>query len=254
MPLTWPKAPAFISSPCRTMQPVSWLLATLALASPLSAQVGSPQTLAGLRFRNLGPTTMSGRVVDLAVNEANTSTFYVAAATGGVWKTTNNGVTFTPVFEREASASVGAIALSQADTNQVWVGTGERANRQSNSWGDGIYRSTDGGKTWRNVGLRDSKMIGRIAIHPANPNVVFVAAAGHLWGPNVERGLYQTTDGGQTWRRVLFVDSITGVIDVAIDPSDPNTMYAASYQRMRKAYGFHGGGPGSALWKSTDGG
>lgn len=237
------------------MKTIQCFLAILMASAPaLSAQALNSQTLSGLRARNIGPATMSGRVVDLAVVEANTSTFYVGTATGGVWKTTNNGVTFAPVFDREATVSVGAIAVSQVDTNQVWVGTGERANRQSNSWGDGVYRSTDGGKTWRNVGLRDSKEIGRIAIHPTNPNVVFVAAAGHLWGPSAERGLYRTTDGGQTWQRVLLVDSITGVIDVAIDPTDPNTMYAASYQRMRKAYGFHGGGPGSALWKSTDGG
>jgi photosystem II stability/assembly factor-like uncharacterized protein len=223
-------------------------------AAPLAAQALRPETVANLHFRNIGPATMSGRVVDLAVVEANPTTFYVATATGGVWKTTNNGVTFTPVFEREAVHSVGAIAVSQADTNQVWVGTGERANRQSNSWGDGVYRSTDGGKTWRNMGLEDSHHIGRIAIHPRDPKTVFVAAMGHLWGPNTERGLYKTTDGGQTWRRVLFVDTLTGVVDVAIDPADPSVVYAASYQRLRTAYGFHGGGPGSALWQSRDGG
>ncbi|MBI2074164.1 MAG: hypothetical protein HYT81_14210, partial [Gemmatimonadetes bacterium] len=226
----------------------------MASAPAPSAQTLNPQTFAGLRVRNIGPATMSGRVVDLAIHEANPSTFYVATATGGVWKTTNNGVTYTPVFEHEATHSVGAIAVSQVDTNQVWVGTGERANRQSNSWGDGVYKSTDGGKAWRNVALRQSHHVGRIAIHPQDPNTVFVAAMGHLWGPNEERGLYKTTDGGQTWRRVWYVDTLTGVVDVAIDPSDPNTIYAASYQRMRKAYGFHGGGPGSALWKSTDGG
>jgi hypothetical protein len=177
------------------------LLALGAAPAALSAQAVSAQTFGGLRFRNIGPATMSGRVVDLAVHEANPSTFYVATATGGVWKTTNNGVTYVPVFQREATVSVGAIAVSQTDTNQVWVGTGERANRQSNSWGDGVYKSTNGGRSWRNTGLADSKMIGRIAIHPSNPNVVFVAAAGHLWGPNAERGLYRTADGGRTWQR-----------------------------------------------------
>ena len=246
---------SFTSCYLQTMKTILCLLATLMASAPaLSAQAVSPQTLAGLRARDIGPATMSGRVVDLAVVEANPSTFYVASATGGVWKTTNNGVTYTPVFEREATHSVGAIAVSQVDTNQVWVGTGERGNRQSNSWGDGVYQSTDGGKTWRNVGLQQSHHVGRIAIHPQDPNTVLVAAMGHLWGPNEERGLYKTTDGGGSWRRVLYVDTLTGVVDVAIDPSDPNTMYAASYQRMRKAYGFHGGGPGSALWKSTDGG
>ena len=218
------------------------------------AQTLRAETLKGLRFREIGPVNMSGRVVDIAVVESNPFTFYAASATGGVWKTGNNGVTFTPVFHRENTASVGAIAVSQTDTNVVWVGTGERASRQSNSWGDGVYKSSDGGETWTNMGLEDSHHIGRIAIHPNNPNVVFVAAMGHLWGPNEERGLYRTEDGGETWTRVLYVDENTGVVDVAIDPSDPNILYAASYQRQRRPYGFHGGGPGSGLHKSIDGG
>jgi photosystem II stability/assembly factor-like uncharacterized protein len=221
---------------------------------PLSAQTITQQTIAGLQFRTIGPATMSGRIVDLAVVEANPTTFYIASATGGVWKTVNNGVTFEPVFEDEGTHSVGDIAVSQLDTNIVWVGTGERANRQSSSWGDGVYKSTDGGKTWKNTGLRDSHHIGRIAIHPRDPNVVFVAAMGHLWGPNEERGIYKTADGGETWQRVLHVDTLTGGVDVAIDHSDPSIVYAATYQRMRKPFGFDGGGPGSALWKSTDGG
>ena len=197
---------------------------------------------------------MSGRVVDLAVVEFNPSTFYVASATGGVWKTTNNGVTFAPVFWREASHSVGAIVVHQRDTNVVWVGTGERANRQSSSWGDGVYRSTDGGRSWRNMGLRDSHIIGRIALHPANPRIVYVAAAGHLWGPNTERGLYKSDDAGEHWTRVLAIDENTGVVDVALDPSNPEIVYAASYQRQRRPYGFDGDGPGSGLHQSTDGG
>ena len=218
------------------------------------AQTLTSETLAGLPFREIGPVIMSGRVVDLAVVESNPYTFYVASATGGVWKTVNNGVTFDPVFSREATHSVGAITVHQRDTNIVWVGTGERANRQSSSWGDGVYKSTDGGQTWRNMGLRDSHHIGRIALHPDNPDIVFVAAMGHLWGPNEERGLYRTGDGGTTWTRVLHTDENTGVVDVAIDPSDPTVLYAASYQRRRRPYGFNGGGPGSALYKSTDGG
>jgi photosystem II stability/assembly factor-like uncharacterized protein len=163
-------------------------------------------------------------------------------------------VTWNPVFEDEGTHSVGDIAVHPIDTNLVWVGTGERASRQSSSWGDGVYKSADGGATWRHMGLRESHHVGRIALHPTNSSIVFVAAMGHLWGPNEERGLYKSVDGGTNWRRVLHVDSITGVVDVAIDPGNPNVMYAASYQRMRKAFGFHGGGPGSALWKSTDGG
>ena len=214
----------------------------------------SRQDLAGLPLRSIGPANMSGRIVDLDVNERNPYVIYAASSTGGVWKSTTNGVTWRPVFENEGTHSVGDIAVHSIDTGVVWVGTGERASRQSSSWGDGVYKSTDGGRTWRHMGLRDSHHIGRIALHPTDANVVFVAAMGHLWGPNDERGLYKSTDAGATWRRVLHVDSVTGVVDVAIDPKDPRMMYAASYQRMRKAFGFHGGGPGSALFKSTDGG
>lgn len=230
------------------------LAAALPLAALAQGTRPTSQDLAGLRLRSIGPANMSGRIVDVDVNERNPYVIYAAAATGGVWKSTTNGVTWQPIFQNETTHSVGDIAVHPVDTNVVWVGTGERASRQSSSWGDGVYKSTDGGKTWRNMGLRDSHHIGRIALHPTDANVVFVAAMGHLWGPNEERGLYKSTDGGASWRRVLFVDSLTGVVDVAIDPRDPRTMFAASYQRMRKAFGFHGGGPGSALYKSTDGG
>ncbi|MGH7445569.1 MAG: WD40/YVTN/BNR-like repeat-containing protein, partial [Longimicrobiales bacterium] len=214
----------------------------------------TPEAVADLRLREIGPANMSGRIVDVAVNERNPYVFYVASATGGVWKTTNNGVTYEPVFENQGTHSVGAIALHPQDTALIWVGTGERASRQSSSWGDGVYRSGDGGRTWTHMGLRDTHHIGRIALHPSDPGTVFVAAMGHLWGPNEERGLYKSTDGGATWRRTLYVDENTGVVDVAIDPEQPAVMYAASYQRRRTPYAFHGGGPGSALWKSSDGG
>jgi photosystem II stability/assembly factor-like uncharacterized protein len=197
---------------------------------------------------------MSGRIVDLAVVEADTKVFYVGSSTGGVWKTTDNGIRFAPVFFEEAVHSVGDIVVHQTDTSVVWVGTGERASRQSSGWGDGVYRSTDGGDTWRNMGLRDSKHIGRIVLHPGDSDIVYVAAMGHLWGPNDERGLYRSTDGGETWDRILFVDDETGAVDVALDPSDPEVLYAAMYQRQRRPWGFHGGGPGSGLYKSTDGG
>ena len=232
---------------------LSALLLTLAAVTSSPAQTPSSD-FAALRLREIGPANMSGRVVDMVVVESDPHVWYVAAATGGVWKTINNGTTWRPVFEREATHSVGAIAVHQRDTSIVWVGTGERANRQSNSWGDGIYKSTDGGRSWRNMGLRDSHHIGRIVLHPSDVNTVFVAALGHLWGANEERGLYKSTDGGNTWRRTLRVDEHTGVVDVAMDPTDPAIMYAASYQRRRAPYGFDGGGPGSALWKSTDGG
>ncbi len=230
------------------------LLTGLCLAGPLHAQAQAAEWLANLEFRTIGPVTMSGRIVDIAVNALDSYTIYIASATGGVWKTTNNGVTWDAVFEHEATHSVGDIAVHPRDTNIVWVGTGERANRQSSSWGDGVYKSTDGGESWTNMGLRDSHHIGRIVLHPSDPNTVYVAAMGHLWGPNDERGLYMSQDGGQTWTRTLYVDENTGVVDVAIDPVQPNVMYAATYQRRRRPYGFHGGGPGSGLYKSTDGG
>ncbi|MGM0670216.1 MAG: WD40/YVTN/BNR-like repeat-containing protein, partial [Gemmatimonadota bacterium] len=210
--------------------------------------------LTGLRPREIGPAVMSGRIVDLAVVERDPRVFYVASSTGGLWKTTNNGVTFTPYFTREPVHSIGDVAVHQVDTSVVWVGTGERASRQSSSWGDGIYKSTDGGRTWTNMGLAESRHVGRVALHPTDPRVVYVAAMGHLWGPNPERGLYRSTDGGESWDRILFVDEDTGVVDVALDPLNPRIVYAASYQRRRRPFGFHGGGPGGALWKSTDGG
>ncbi len=232
-----------------------WLLAAfLTTGAPtLHAQVTTAQ-LDGLRPRNIGPAVMSGRIVDLAVAESDVIKFYVASSTGGVYKTGDNGITLNPVFENEGTHSVGAIALHQRDTSIVWVGTGERANRQSSSWGDGVYKSTDGGATWTNMGLRDSKHIGRIALHPDDADLVYVAAMGHLWGPNEQRGLYRSTDGGATWEPILQVDENTGAVDVALDPDQPNIVYAATYQRQRRPWGFHGGGPGSALHRSMDGG
>ncbi|MFC1660573.1 WD40/YVTN/BNR-like repeat-containing protein [Gemmatimonadota bacterium] len=212
------------------------------------------ETMEGLRPRNIGPAVMSGRIVDLAVVEKDTKVFYVASATGGLWKTTNNGVTFTPLFQDQPVHSIGDVAVHQTDTSIVWLGSGERANRQSSSWGDGVYKSTNGGRTWQNMGLQDSHHIGRVTLHPSDPAVVYVAALGHLWGPNEERGLFKSTNGGETWERILFVDENTGFVDVALDPENPQIVYAAAYQRRRRPFGFHGGGAGSALWKSVDGG
>jgi len=228
----------------------------LAHARELAAQEATlgPAALEALRPRNIGPAVMSGRIVDLAVVEMDPAVFYVASATGGLWKTTNNGVTFTPLFTRQAVHSIGDVAVHPVDTSLVWVGTGERASRQSSSWGDGVYKSTDGGRTWTNMGLSETRHIGRVALDPQDPDVVYVAGMGHLWGPNPERGLYKSTDGGESWDRILFVDDDTGVVDVALDPENPLIVYAATYQRRRRPFGFHGGGPGGGLWKSTDGG
>ncbi len=217
-----------------------------------------PGLLKVLSPRSIGPANMSGRIVELAVYEKYPRIMYVASASGGLWKTVNNGTTWSPVFEREATVALGAVAVFQGDPDIVWAGTGENNARNSVCWGDGVYKSIDGGKTWANMGLRDSHHIGRIVIHPTNPDIVYVAALGHLWGPNRERGLYRTMDGGKTWRQVLFINEDTGFIDLVMDPSNPKVLYAAGYQVRRDA--FSGGnpatqyGPGSGLFKTSNGG
>ncbi|HXV62484.1 MAG TPA: hypothetical protein VEK15_17420 [Vicinamibacteria bacterium] len=208
----------------------------------------------GLRFREIGPATPAGRIDDFAVLESNPFVFYVATATGGLWKTTNNGTTFETLFDNETTSSIGDVAIAAYDPNLVWVGTGENNNRQSSSWGDGIYKSTDGGKTWTNMGLTTSRHIARIVIDPTDSDIVYVAALGSLWGAGGERGVYKTTDGGASFERVLHVDDDTGATELVMDPRNPKVLYAATYQRRRATWGFNGGGPGSAIHKTTDGG
>jgi len=205
-------------------------------------------------WRGIGPASMGGRIDDIAVAETNPYIYYVGFATGGVWKTSNNGTTFQPVFATYSTASIGDIAVAPSNADVVWVGTGEANNRQSSSFGDGIYKSTDGGKTFTRMGLENSQTIARIVIDPKDVNTVFVAVLGHLFGPNRERGIYKTTDGGKTWSNVKFIDEDTGFTDIVMDPSDSKTLYAASYQRRRTSWGFNGGGPGSGIWKTTDAG
>ena len=207
-----------------------------------------------LPWRSIGPAIMGGRIDDFAVVESNPSTIYVGAATGGVWKTTNNGITWQPIFDDQGTGSIGDITIAPSNPNVIWVGTGEANNRQSSSWGDGVYRSLDAGKTWRNMGLKDTQTIGRIVIDTHDPNTVYVAAGGHLWGPNSDRGVFKTTDGGNTWSKSLHIDDDTGATDIAIDPQSSNTLYAAMYQRRRTAWGFNGGGPHSGLYKTSDAG
>src|SRR5262245_47633869 len=214
----------------------------------------SSPTFNGLRFRSIGPAFTSGRVIGFAVDPNNAARYYVASASGGVWKTVNNGTTWTPVFDREGSYSIGWIVLDPKNPLTVWVGTGENNSQRSVSYGNGVYRSDDGGKTWRNMGLRASEHIGRIAIDPKDSNIVYVAAQGPLWGPGGERGLYKTTDGGRTWKQILKISENTGVTDVVIDPQNPDTIYAASYQRRRHMFTLIDGGPESAIYKSTDAG
>jgi photosystem II stability/assembly factor-like uncharacterized protein len=227
------------------------------------AQVGDKNNLDARLFKALpprciGPSVMSGRVCDVAVVEKKPTVMYVASASGGLWKTVNNGSTWTAVFERETTVALGAVAVSQSNPDIVWVGTGEANARNSVSWGDGVYKSIDAGKSWKQMGLADSHHVGRIVIHPTNPDIVYVAALGHVWGPNKVRGMYKTTDGGKSWQLSKYIDEDTGFVDVAMDPSDPDTLYAAAYQVRRDA--FSGGnpakqtGPGSGLYKTTDGG
>lgn len=204
--------------------------------------------------RSIGPAIASGRIGDIAVNPDNHSEWYVAASSGGVWKTTNNGTTFTPIFDGEGSYSIGCVAIDPGNTNVVWVGSGENNSQRSVSFGDGVYKSVDGGKSWKNVGLPESEHIGMIAIDPYNSDVVFVAAQGPLWRSGGDRGLYKTTDGGENWEKVLEIDEHTGVNEVHIDPTDPDIMYASAYQRARKVWTLINGGPGSGIYKSTDGG
>jgi photosystem II stability/assembly factor-like uncharacterized protein len=220
------------------------------------AQSGSPSSTPfdSLHFRQIGPASMSGRIADIAVYEANTNIWYVGAAHGGVWKTTNNGTTWEAQLQDQGLMSIGDIAVSQSNPDLVYVGTGESNNRQSTSWGDGVYKSTDGGKTYTNVGLKASRHINRVIIDPRNNDVVWVAAAGPLFGAGGERGIFKTTDAGKTWKQTLKVDDDTGANDLAIDMSNDKILYASTYQRRRTACCMNGGGPGSGIWKSTDGG
>ncbi len=225
-------------------------------AAAVAPIIGAPVASAfdRLHFRSIGPATMSGRVADLAVYEANPSIYYVGTAHGGVWKTTNNGTTFTPQFQNEGLIAIGDVAVSPLNPDVVWVGAGESNNRQSTSWGGGVYKSTDGGTTFALMGLPTSKHINRIVIHPTNTDVVLVAATGPLFGSGGERGVYKTTDGGKTWKQVLKGDEDTGANELVMSHTDPNLLYASLYQRRRSACCMNGGGPGSALYKSTDGG
>ena len=193
----------------------------------------STPTFNGLRFRSIGPAFTSGRVIGFAVDPRNPARYFVGVASGGVWKTVNSGTTWTPVFDNEGSYSIGAIVLDPKNPLVVWVGTGENNSQRSVSYGNGVYKSEDGGRTWRNVGLKTSEHIGRIAIDPKDSNVVYVASQGPLWGPGGERGLFKTTDGGKTWKNILNISENTGVTEVVIDQNDPNTIYCGSYHRRR---------------------
>ena len=238
------------------------LFSLLALAASAQKKQSTPPTvsdsipfsLGALSFRNIGPALMSGRIFDIAVNPQNSSEYYVAAASGGVWKTVNNGITYDPIFDGEGSFSIGALTIDPSNPYTIWVGTGEANNQRSVAYGDGVYRSDDGGKSWKNMGLTKSEHIARIVVDPKNSNTIYVAAYGPLWSNGGERGIYKSTDGGNTWKESLKVSQYTGFCDVRMDPRNPDVLYAVAHQRQRKVYGFVDGGPESAVNKTTDGG
>lgn len=213
-----------------------------------------PQDLGDLSWRHIGPAMFSGRISDVAGIPGNENLIYVGSASGGLYRSTNGGTTYEPIFEDGNTLSIGAIAVHVDDPDVIYVGTGEGAVRNSISYGDGIYKTTDGGRTWRHVGLRDSERFSRIVIDPHDPQIVFAAAMGHAFGPNEQRGVFRSTDGGESWEQVLYVDEKTGASDVAIDPENPDIVYAGMYQYVRQPWTFESGGPGSGLYRSTDGG
>ncbi|MDE2752524.1 MAG: YCF48-related protein [Gemmatimonadota bacterium] len=232
---------------------LAYTAATQVAPTPAAAQTPD-RVAAGLTWRYIGPAIAGGRISDLEVVPGTQSHIYVGAASGGVWESVNHGTTWTPIFDDQPNISIGDIALAPSDPLEIWVGTGEANNRNSSPWGQGVYHSSDGGKTWRLTGLEDTRHVGRIVVHPTDPDRVWVAAVGHLFGPNEERGVFRTTDRGATWQKLLYINENTGATDLAMDPSDPAILYAAMYQRQRRAHGFIGGGPGSGIYKSTDGG
>lgn len=240
---------------------MSMLLVTSTFAQKKKQSSTAPESSAfnseifsSLQFRSIGPAVTSGRISDFAVHPKNPSIYYVATSSGGVWKTTNKGTTYTPIFDDQGSYSIGCVSLAPSNPNIVWVGSGENNNQRSVAYGDGVYKSEDGGKTWKNMGLKNSEHISEIIIHPNNPNIVYVAAYGPVWKEGGERGIYKTTDGGNTWTLVKSVSEYTGANDLVMDPRNPDVLFAAFHQRMRKVYTYIGGGLESAIYKSTDAG
>lgn len=235
-------------------RPVLFLAAALLLPGSATAQLSVGQAASALGLREVGPAVAGGRIADVEVHPDDPSTWYVGVGSGGVWKTTNAGTTFTPIFDEQPSYSIGEITLAPSNPEIVWVGTGENVSGRHVAWGTGVYRSLDGGSTWENMGLPESEHIGRILVHPDDSDVVLVASEGPLWSAGGERGVYRSDDGGRSWTATLTIDEDTGVTDLEFAPDDPNTVYAAAFQRRRHTWGYMGGGPESGIWKSTDGG
>lgn len=233
------------------------LMAVVLFAAELAAQAQPADVVKSVTYRAIGPTRQSGRFVDFAVPELERTTIYAATGSGGLWKSVNNGITWEPIFDHQPVYSIGDIAVASTNPKLVWVGTGEANTSRSTYWGDGMYKSTDGGRTWTNMGLKDSHHIGRILIHPKNPEIVYVAALGHLYSENGERGVFKTVDGGKTWTKSLDVKvngRTIGAVDIVMDPVKPEVLYAATYDKERKPWTFNLGGLGSAIYKTTDAG
>ena len=210
--------------------------------------------LSGLKFRSIGPAFMSGRIADIAINPENENEWYVAVGSGGVWKTTNSGTTWSPIADNQSFYSTGCITIDPHNTSRIWLGTGENVGGRHVGIGDGVYLSQNGGQTWKNMGLRKSEHISKIIVSPDDPNTVFVASQGPLWSPGGDRGLFKTTDGGKTWKNVLEINEWTGVTDLVIDHENSNILYAATWQKHRNVAAHMGGGPGTSIYKSTDSG
>ncbi len=242
------------------MLPFALALSLLALLAPLGADAAAQDdpfnasTFRGMALREIGPALTSGRVADFAVDPTDHGTYYVATASGGVWKTVNGGTTYEPIFDGEGSYSIGVVEVDPTNPHVVWVGTGENNGQRALGYGDGVYKSVDGGRTWTTVGLEESEHIGKILIHPTDGDVVYVAAQGPNWSAGGDRGLYKTTDGGESWDKILEISENTGVSEVHMDPRDPDVLYASAWQRRRHVWTWISGGPESALYKSTDGG
>jgi photosystem II stability/assembly factor-like uncharacterized protein len=239
----------------RTVTPaLSFIALALAPAAATAQAAITTSDIDAFRPRVIGPAVTGGRVHDIEAIPDDPSTLYVASASGGLWKSTNRGHTWVNVFDTMAVSTFGDVALAPSDPEIIYAGTGEQNNRQSTSWGNGVYRSDDGGASWRHLGLEETRHIGKVEIHPDDPDVAYVAALGNLWAPSDDRGVYRTRDGGQSWEKVLFIDEHTGAVDMVMNPADPDVLYAATYQRLRRAWGFNGGGPGSGIYMTTDGG
>ena len=238
---------------CVFLRAAALILLSVFCQSAWAAEQYNESLFKGMKWRSVGPYR-GGRVLAVAGVPGDPTTFYFGGVGGGVWRTTNGGHSWTPLFDKEPISSIGAIAVADSNPSVIYVGSGEACIRGNISYGNGVYKSTDGGKTWTNVGLKGTQHIGALIVHPRNPDIVYVAALGHAYGPNPDRGVYRTLDGGKNWEKVLYKDDHTGAIDVVFDPHNPNVLFAALYQVRRTPWSLESGGPGSGLYKSVDGG